>query len=153
MKRLCGITDELLVDYIYEEIEDAAKLAEIEAHVKNCALCAAELKQLDLVKKASKNADIDFSGDIWAMHKQGVLRKLAKKENVLMNLRVKVLSVFDFKVLGLAALILMFTGAGMQYYRVVKATQDQKAMAGQMELLQNFEIIERLDFYEKISKK
>ena len=153
MKKECGITNELLVDYIYGEITDAAKQAEIETHIKTCASCGAEIKQLDLVKKAARNAGINFSADIWDVHRQGILRKLAKKENVFKNLKEAFFSAFDVKVFGLAAVILLLTGAGLQYYSMLKVSQEQKAMAGQMELLQNFDIIERLDFYEKISKK
>jgi len=153
MKKECGITNELLVDYIYGEITDAAKGAEIKTHIKTCASCAAEIKQLNLVKKASGNAGINFSADIWGVHRQGILRKLAKKENAFRNLKEAFFSFFDVKIFGLAAVILLMTGAGLQYYRVLKVLQEQKAIAGQMELLQNFDIIERLDFYEKISKK
>lgn len=153
MKTECGITDEILVDYTYDEILDAAKRAEIDTHIKKCEACTARVNQLELVKKAAKNAKIDFPADIWAVHKQGVLRKLAKRENLLMNIKEAFFSFFDVKVYGLAVLILLLTGVGLQYYKIIKASQEQKTMAEQQELLQNFEIIQRLDFYEKISQK
>ena len=153
MKKQCGISNELLVDYIYGEMEDAAKVKELELHLKTCDSCAAEVKGLNLVKKAAHNADINFSADIWAVHKQGILRKLSHKKNVFVSLKEKFFSIFDFKVLGLAVLVLLMGGVGIQYYNVLKVSQEQKAIAEQMELLQNFEIIERLDFYQKISKK
>ena len=153
MKKQCGITNELLVDYIYGEIEDASKAESLAAHIKVCASCAAEVDELNLVKKASGNAGINFSADIWAVHRQGVLRKLEKHENVFLKMKEAFFAAFSFKVLGLAALVLLMGGVGIRYYSVLKVTQEQKAIAEQMELLQNFEIIERLDFYEKISKK
>lgn len=153
MKKQCGITNELLVDYIYGEIENTAEVSGLEAHIKGCVSCAAEVDELNLVKKSSKNAEIDFSADIWAVHKQGVLRKLEKHENVFLKMKEAFFSTFSFKVLGLAALVLLMGGVGIQYYNVLKVSQEQKAIAEQMEFLQNFEIIERLDFYQKISKK
>lgn len=152
MKKLCGITNELLVDYIYGEMEEISKVKELEGHLQSCASCAAEVKELNLVKRAAQNADINFSADIWAVHKQGVLRKLEKRENVFLKMKEAFFSTFSFKVLGLAALVLLMSGVGIRYYHVLKVSQEQKAISEQMELLQNFEIIERLDFYEKISK-
>lgn len=153
MKKQCPVTNETLADYVYGEIEDASKKSEIEGHIKNCRECADETARLNLIKKAAKNADIDFSPDIWAVHSRGVLHKFARQENAFLKFKEAFFSAFDVKVLGLAALILLLTGVGLQYYKVFKVIQDRKAMAEQMELLQNFEIIERLDFYEKISKK
>ncbi len=147
MNEKCGITDETLVDYVYDEIEDAAKRKEVEEHIKTCAECGAGVKELELVKKTAENADVDFSDDIWDVHRQGVLRKLAKKEKPMRNFR----EVFNVKTFALAAIILLMSGVGLQLYRSFQATQEQQVIADKADLLQNIDIIERLDFYEEIS--
>ena len=153
MKKECQINSELLVDYVYGEITDVKKQSEVESHIKTCASCAAEVKKLKMVIEASKLNEVKFSSDIWAIHKEGILKKLKKADNPIQYLRERFHAIFDFKVLGVATLILLMTGVGIQYYKVIKVSQNQKAIAEQMELLQNFEIIERLDFYQKVSRQ
>jgi hypothetical protein len=152
MKNVCPVSNELLTDYIYDEISDRTKLAEIEAHIKSCPECRAELKKLKMVKEAAKANEVDFSADVWAIHKQGILKKLSENDIFLQTAWERFRSIMNIKTLGLAVLILLMTGAGIQYCSVLKVSQEKKVIAKQMELLQNYEIIERLDFYEKISR-
>jgi anti-sigma factor RsiW len=147
----CGIKSELLADYIYGEIEDKARLRSLEQHIKDCPDCTREAAELGEILKAAKAARVDFSGDIWSMQRQNIIRKIRKIKAPGKGLSAVWHALFDIKKLSVAAVILVMVGVGAQYYRYIKASQEQSAIADKLELLQNLEIIERLDFYEKMS--
>ncbi len=147
----CGVDNSLLADYIYGEIEDASKVKELEGHIKGCAECAKETDALRAVLKASKLSRVNFSEEVWSMQRQDILRKVRQSKPTPVSFMKAFFGLFSFKKLGLAVLIVVMAGVGTQYFRYVKSVEQQKAIAEKMELLQNLAIIERLDFYEKIS--
>jgi hypothetical protein len=149
----CTISSGTLVDYIYGEIDDVSKLHEIELHIKSCPDCLMEIGRLEAVKKAAEANRVDFPEEIWSVQRQNILRKIRTDAPAKKSFGGIFHGIFDVKKLSLAALIIIMAGIGTQYYRNVKILDEQKAMADKMELLQNMEIIERLDFYEKMSLK
>ena len=150
----CWTKSELLVDYIYGELDDRAKAHEVEDHIKTCPECAREAAELEAVLKAAKANTVDFSEDIWAMQRQNITRKIRKAAAPAGSFLKLLRTAFGVKVLSAAAAILVMAGVGTVYYRaVIMPKAEQPAISEKIELLQNLEIIERLDFYEKMSQK
>jgi anti-sigma factor RsiW len=148
----CGIKEETLVDYLYGEIVPGKEKEALEAHIRSCPECGAGIKKLEALQAAAVSMKVEFSPDIWEMHRAAVIKRLKKKEKqggfAYGFFRTRV----PARALWAAALIVLLAGAGVTYYYHVKSEEQQKVFAEKSELLQNLDVIERLDFYEKISE-
>jgi anti-sigma factor RsiW len=148
----CGIKEETLVDYLYGEIGPGGEKDSLEEHIRACPECRAEIKKLEALRAAAESMKVDFSPDIWDMHRASVmkgLKKIGKRKNFISGLFG---AHVPARALLAAALIVLLAGAGVTYFYHVKAEEQQKVFAEKAEMLQNLDVIERLDFYEKISE-
>ena len=148
----CGIKNEMLVDYVYGETGPGTGLAALESHISGCPECRAEIEKLKAVSKAAASIKVDFSEDIWTMQRSAILKKLKKNEKKRVNLPGFFRGLFPAGAILTAAMILIVAGAGLTYFYHSKSVEQQRTLAEKSEMLQNLDIIERLDFYEKISE-
>ncbi len=146
----CGVSSEALAEYIFGEMEPS-EASRIAGHIKECSACREEIKKLSAVSEAVKSIEVDFSGDIWDMQRASIIRKLEKKEKQNVSIFRVFSPGFMLKTAGAAALIFILAAAGFKAFDYIKTVESRQAIAGNTEMLQNLEILERLDFYEKIS--
>jgi anti-sigma factor RsiW len=148
----CGIKSETLVDYIYGEIEPGGDINGLEAHISGCPGCRAELERLRAVREAGASLKVDFSADVWNMQRSAIMKELKKKKKTGMDVFEFLRGKFPAGAILAAALILMVAGAVITFFYHAKAVEQQRTFAEKSEMLQNLDVIERLDFYEKISE-
>jgi hypothetical protein len=150
MKKECAETRANLVEYLYNETGDKDMLARIKAHLHGCGECSAELEKFKKIELAAKGMKVEFPDAVWDMHRKGILAGLArtKKKNLVFDFR------FDIKRAGIAlALVLIIVGVLTQFGNITKfIAQRTPSLMDDVDMVQNIEIIERLDFYKKLSK-
>jgi predicted anti-sigma-YlaC factor YlaD len=154
MKRDCGFIQENLLDYVYHELNNAKLKKDIDEHIKECPECVEKVEQYREIESTVKEMKVEFSDSVWELHRRGIHEKLNRKEPGLLNNFAAFLKhFFSLRQIGVALLVLLLAGVGTQYFRGVQSTEDQRIVTEQMDMFQNMEIIERLEFYTQISEK
>jgi hypothetical protein len=150
MKKECAETRANLVEYLYDEAGDEGMRERVKTHLRGCGDCSAELEKLKKIESAAKGMKVEFPDAVWDMHRKGILAGLArtKRKDFIFDLH------FDIKRAGIAlALVLIIIGVLTQFGNITKfIAQRTPSVMDDVDMVQNIEIIERLDFYKKLSK-
>ncbi|HDQ26374.1 MAG TPA: hypothetical protein ENN43_06490 [bacterium] len=153
MSDKCGFPRDRLMEYVYSGTEEAKDIAEIEAHIKGCAGCAEKAAGYKSAIKAYSEIKVDFSEDVWDIQRQEIIRKIRKERKDPFAAVLKVFSfVFGHKKLGFALLLVALAGVWAGHYRNQAALQRDRVMIEKVDVLENMEILERLDFYRDLAE-
>lgn len=149
----CAKIKELLPDYAYGETgkDDTAF---IQAHIAKCGECLAELDKIKKIAQAASGLKAELPQHMWDMHLKGIISRLdepVKKGFALPAwLNVRVLAA------GFAVFMMLVAGTFTYfgYFKKalpVKGTETE--MAESLDMFENMEIIERLEFYKTMTEK
>ncbi len=158
MKKECGFFRDKLADFAMNEMDAEPELKKkIDEHVSICTDC---WKVVDAYRKAAETAAsvmrVEFSDDVWEMQRREIIKKATHKADVLGALRKSLGSFLITRKLaaGFALAVMVAAGAGAAYkynsYR--QEIRAEKTIISRLDMLENMEIIERLEFYKKISE-
>jgi anti-sigma factor RsiW len=157
MKKECEFFKGKLIDYALDELDAEPELKKkIEEHTASCTDCWAEV---DGYRKTSSLAAsvmrVDFSGDVWEMQRKQIIKRVTRRVNVLAEIGKFFTAAFTTRKLaaGFALFIVLAAGvgAGAVYYNNAKQLEKERTITSRIDLLDNMEIIERLDFYKEMS--
>ncbi|PKL92816.1 MAG: hypothetical protein CVV21_00265 [Candidatus Goldiibacteriota bacterium HGW-Goldbacteria-1] len=153
MNKECNDKKELILDYIYGEIHDAAEVSKVKKHIETCADCAAVYASYKKIADAASEIKVDFPDSVWAMHRKGIHEKIEAQKNRKFAFITDLFRSSTFKRAGIATIMAVFVaGAAFQYVRTQDNLRSQAEIREKMEIIQNIEILERLDFYESLSR-
>lgn len=146
------IKKEDLIEYVYSEAEPA-KVAAIEAHIKECAQCGKLAAQYVKIASDASGFGVDLSEAALEKQRRAIVNEL-NKEDRQGNLGLALRRFFTTQKLAyaLSLMLLVGAGAGAGIYKS-KEARESKAMATQMEMLQDLEMLERLEFYKAVSEE
>lgn len=155
MKKECEFYSDKLLDYAYGELP-----LELEKRVsEHAAICVDCWKEVDGYKKAAQVAasamTVDFSGDIWEMQRREIIKRVVYRPNIFKEAVKFLVRSFSARKLaaGLALLVLMAAAGafGLKYLNDEKTLEAQMNITNKIDMFDNMPIIERLDFYKKMS--
>lgn len=155
MKKECEFYNDKLLEHAYGELTpDLEK--KVSEHIGICVDC---WKKADGYKKASKVAaaamQVDFSGEVWEMQRREIIKRATYRVNIWKEAVKFLVDIFSGRRLaaGLALFILLAAGgvAGFKYFQHEKVLEAQMTITNKIDMFDNMPIIERLDFYSKMS--
>ena len=159
MKKECEFFSGKLLEFAMGELEAEPELKKkIEEHVSICTDC---WKKVDGYRKAGETAasvmKVDFSDDVWEMQRKEIIRKVTQKPDVAGAVRKFLTGLLTVNRLaaGFALVLMLATGtvAGLKYHDYAEKLKAERVMISKVDMLENMEIIERLDFYKKLSER
>ena len=156
MKKECEYFSDKLMDYAVGELAPEF-LARVQEHAGMCTDC---WKKVDEYKKAASVAAdamrVDFTDEVWEMQRREIIKKATYRVNVLAEIGKFIVKAISARKLaaGVALLILLAagTGAGYMYFKNEQQKQMEKTITNKIDMFDNMALIERLDFYEKMSE-
>lgn len=159
MKKECGFFDDKLLEYSLDELEAEPELKKkIEDHIGICTDCWKKADAYKQTAAAAREAmKVDFSEETWEMQRKEIIKRVTYRPDILAAVRKFLVSLLTTRKLASGFAMMVFlavgTGAGVKYYNYTKQIQAERTMISKVDLLDNMDLIERLDFYKKISDK
>ena len=159
MKKECEFFDDKLLEYALGELDAEPGLKKkIEEHIAICTDC---WKRVDDYKKTSAAAaaamKAGLSEDAWELQRKEIIKRVTYRPDVMAEIRKFLTKLLTTRKLatGFALLIVLAAGAGagIMYYNYSKQLQAERTMITKVDMLEYIDIIERLDFYKKMSEK
>jgi|GEM_PF-1861758 len=151
----CAKVKELLVDYAYNESAREDRQF-VESHIERCALCAEELEGIKKTASAASSMKAELPEHMWDMHLNGIMKRLNKPAKKVFAFNLK----FGFNIRPLAAGfagLLMIAAGTLAYFgyfnKSMPSDSRETEMAESLDMMQNMEIIERLEFYKTMTEK
>ncbi|MFP4465601.1 MAG: hypothetical protein ACLFP1_00955 [Candidatus Goldiibacteriota bacterium] len=153
MKLDCRETEKLIIDFVYDEIQDPGLRAGAAAHINACAACREKAESYGRIKEAAGSMQVDFEPHIWELHKKKIKEKIGRNKTAKKRSILNIFS-FIFQPVPAAAVltIIIAAGAGLYYQGNRQMKTEERAMIEKMEILENMEILERLEFYREMSE-
>lgn len=157
MKKECEFFDDKLLEYALGELDTEPELKKkIGEHIGICTDC---WKKVDEYRQASAMAasvmKVDFSDDVWAVQRKEIIRRVTYRVDVLEVIRKFLVKVMTTRKLaaGFAMLIMLAAGAGagFKYHAYQENLKAERTMTSRIDMFENMEIIERLDFYKTMN--
>jgi anti-sigma factor RsiW len=157
MKKECEFYDDKLLEYACGELTPGLE-KKVSEHTAICVDC---WKKVDGYKKASQVAasamKVDFSDEIWEMQRREIIKRVTYRVNIWKELVKFLVKSFSTRKLaaGFALFILLAAGgaAGFKYFQHEKVLEAQMTITNKIDMFENMAIIERLDFYTKMSDR
>lgn len=158
MKKECAFFDGKLLEYAMDELEAEPELKKkVEEHVSGCADC---WKKADGYRRAMRTAagvmKVDFSDEVWEVQRREIIRRVTHKTDVLRAVREFLGRLLTTRRLAagfaLTLVLAAGAGAGYRYYANARQLHAERTMISKVDMLENMELIERLDFYKKMSQ-
>jgi len=159
MKKECEFFDDKLLEYAFGELDAEPELKKkIEQHTGICTDC---WHKVDEYKKASAAAaeamNVEFSQDAWELQRKEIIKRVTYRPDVPANIRKFFVNLLTTRKLATGFALMMVlaagAGAGIKYHNYSKQLQAERTMITKVDMLENIGIIERLDFYKKLSEK
>jgi hypothetical protein len=159
MKKECMFFDDKLLEYALAELDTEPELkAKIEGHTSICMDC---WKKVDAYKKTSAAAaaamKVDLSEEVWEVQRKEIIKRVTYRVDVLAEIRKYILKMLTTRKLAAGFALFMFlaagAGAGFRYFEYSEKLKSERVMISRVDMLENIEIIERLDFYKKMAEK
>jgi anti-sigma factor RsiW len=151
MEGKCGMIKDTIIEYIYGELEPG-KRALFEAHLKECPECAKLAAGYAKVREAFEKVRPEMTQEDFDFHRENTVAKINEPQPGIID-RIKSFLTVQKLAYAMAVLLLVAAGAGTGYYTSYTGKlAKEKAIAEKMDMLENMEIIERLDFYKQMSE-
>jgi|YelNatPaOPRAMG01_1025707.scaffolds.fasta_scaffold15432_6 hypothetical protein len=157
MKKECEFFRDKLLDYSIEEL-DTEISQKVKEHIEICPEC---WKIVDDYKKTNSlitgMLKVNFSEDVWEMERKEIIKRATQK----IDIKKEIIKIFKLlfttrRVLTAAVLtiflVFCITLGGIQYKKNQELNKE-KIIIENIGLLENMELLERLDFYKEINKK
>jgi anti-sigma factor RsiW len=158
MKKECEFFDDKLLEYALGELEAEPELKKkIEEHTGICTDCWKKVDGYKSTAAAAATAmKVELSEDAWELQRKEIIKRATYRVDVPAEIRKFLLNLLTTRKLatGFALFIVLAAGAGagIKYYNYSKQLQAERTMITKVDMLENIEIIERLDFYKKMSE-
>lgn len=158
MKKECGFYDDKLLEFSFGELDAEPELKKkVEEHLAICIEC---WEKVDGYRKTSATAaaamKVDFSDEVWEMQRREIIKRATYKVDVLAEIRNFITGLLTTRKLATGFALLVFlavgSGAGYNYFKYAEKLKSERVMISKVDMLENIEIIERLDFYKKMAE-
>jgi len=158
MKKECEFFREKLRDYAMGGLESEPELVrKISEHTAICAEC---WNEADAYKKAMETAAsvmrVEFSEDVWEMQRREIIKRVTYRPDIIAGIKKALASFFTTRRLAagfaLALIVAAGAGAAFRHYSYTRELKTEQTVISRLDMLENIEIIERLEFYKKLSE-
>ncbi len=151
MAEKCRIKDEELIELFYGESSDPG----LEVHAAACAECARKLAGMKAVTGVIESSRMELPREAWDLHTRGVMARIKKSRQLKIKMPSFIKSLFASRLVltGAAAFaaVVFVAGAGLLFNQKTKVYDRDRAVLERIEMFENMEVLERLDFYSRIA--
>lgn len=149
MDEKCRVKDEELTEFFYGESSDPG----LEAHAAGCRECSRRLEGMKKVTDIINSSRRELPREAWDIHTASVMKKIRAARQIKMPSFISGLFANRLVLTGAAAFaaVLFVAGAGFMYSAKTSAHDRDRAITERMEMFENMEVLERLDFYSNLA--